>query len=554
MGRRRPVAAAMGDGRVRLLTGLVLVALLVIAGRATLLAATSHDLSTIAARQQTATIALAAHRGAILDRTGKQLAVGREQQTVFATPRMLKDPEAAARRLAAALDVKVAPLRRALSDEDSGFAYVARKTDPIRARKAVKLGIKGVGSYPEELRVYPMKKLAAQVLGYAGTENKGLAGLELLYDKVLCGRSGEQEVVQDPAGRVLSTERLKEPVDGKDIRLTIDADIQFETESILARTVRDFSAKAATAVVMDPRDGSILAMANAPLIDANHYGRKPEYARNRIVTDVFEPGSIFKPLIIAAAIEEGLVEPETEFVLPPTLRVGDKVIHEAHPRGTETFSVRRILVESSNVGAGTIGLKLGQAGLKKWIKAYGFGKATGVEYPGEVAGLLPGYWSLATMGNVPMGQGISTTVLQMAAAYSVLGNGGVAVRPRLVAQVGGEVKAPEDGRRVVSERTAVKVLDMMAGVIASGTGKEARIAGYEVAGKTGTAQKVVDGEAGYAKGRYMASFLLMAPARDPQLLVLVVADEPHPIYGGVVAAPAARDIAEFALAHLKIAP
>jgi cell division protein FtsI/penicillin-binding protein 2 len=431
---------------------------------------------------------------------------------------------------------------------------VARKTDPVRARKAVKLGIKGVGSYPEELRVYPMKRLAAQVLGYAGTENKGLAGLELLYDKELRGRSGEQEVVQDPAGRVLSTERLKEPVDGKDIRLTIDADIQFEAESILVRTVRDFSAKAATAVVLDARDGSVLAMANAPLIDANHYGRKPKHTRNRIVTDVFEPGSIFKPLTIAAAIEEGLVEPETEFVLPPTLHVGDKVIHEAHPRGTETFSVRRILVESSNVGAAVIGMKLGQAGLKKWIRAYGFGAATGVEYPGEVTGQLPDYWSLATTGNVPMGQGISTTVLQMAAAYAILGNGGVAVRPRLVAQVGDEILAPAARRRVLSEQTAAQVLDMMAGVVASGTGKQARIAGYRVAGKTGTAQKVVDGQAGYAKGRYMASFLLMVPARDPRLLVLVVADEPHPIWGGVVAAPAARDIAEFALAHLKIAP
>jgi cell division protein FtsI (penicillin-binding protein 3) len=551
---RRSVTTALGDGRVRLLSGLVLVALLVIAGRATLLAATSHDLSAIAARQQTATVSLTAHRGAILDRTGKQLAVGREQQTVYATPSMLKDPEAAARRLAAVLKVKVGPLRRALSDHASGFAYVARTVDPALARKAVKLGIKGVGSYPEEARLYPMKKLAAQVIGFAGTENKGLAGLELQFDKELAGRNGSQEVVRDPTGRVLGTEKLSAPVDGRDVRLTIDADIQFEAENILARTVRSTYAKAATALVMDPRDGSILAMVNAPLIDANHYGRRPQYTRNRVVTDIFEPGSIFKAVTVAAAIEEGLVTPDTEFVLPPSLRVGDKVIHEAHPRGTETFSVRRILVESSNVGAATLGIKLGKARLMEWISAFGFGRKTGVEYPGEVPGLAPGYWSLATLGNVPMGQGISTTVLQMATAYATLGNGGVAVRPWLVAQVGDKVRPPEAGRRVVSEHTAAQVLDMMTEVVDKGTGTEAQIPGYKVAGKTGTAQKVLAGQAGYAKGRYYASFVLMVPARDPQLLVMVVADEPHPIWGGVVAAPAARDIAEFALAHLKIAP
>jgi cell division protein FtsI (penicillin-binding protein 3) len=552
--RRRPVSAARGDGRVRLLSGLVLVALLVVAGRATLLAATSHDLSAIAARQQTATVSLAAHRGAIVDRTGKQLAVGRDRQTVYATPRVLKDPDKAARRLAAVLDVEMGPLRRALSDSDSGFAYVARKVDPVLARKAVKLGIKGVGSYPEEARVYPMKKLAAQVLGFAGTENKGLAGLELLFDEQLAGRSGSQEVIRDPTGRVLGTERLAAPVDGKDVRVTLDADIQFEAENILACTVNSFYAKAATALVMDPRDGSVLAMVNAPLIDANRYGRRPRYTRNRTVTDVFEPGSIFKAVTVAAAIEEGLVTPDTELVLPPTLRVGDKVIHEAHPRGTETFSVRRILVESSNVGAATLGMKLGKERLMEWIRAFGFGKPTGVEFPGEVAGLVPGYWSLATLGNVPMGQGISTTVLQMASAYATLGNRGLAVPPRLIAQVGDGVRAPRPGRQVVSEQTAAEVLDMMTGVVDSGTGKEARIAGYKVAGKTGTSQKVLPGQAGYAKGRYYASFVLMVPAHDPQLLVMVVADEPHPIWGGVVAAPAAREIAEFALAHLKIAP
>lgn len=551
---RRSAAAGFGDGRVRLLAGILLVALLVVAGRATLLAATSNDLSAIAADQQKSTVELPAHRGAILDRTGKELAVGREQYTVYATPSLVEDTEKAARKLAAALDVKVNRVRRALSDRSSQFAYIARKVDPVASRRAVRLGIPGVGRYPEELRVYPMKRLAAQVIGFAGTDNRGLAGIELAFDETLRGKPGSQDVVHDPAGRVLSTERIAEPVDGQDVRLTVDADIQFEAENILQATVEATYAKAAQAVVMDPRDGSVLAMVNVPRVDANKYGSKPDAGRNRVVTDVFEPGSIFKVITVAAALEERIVTPETAFVLPPVMTVGDKEIHEAHPRGTETFTVRRILVESSNVGAATLGLKLGKQRLMEWIRAFGFGRPTGVGFPGEVGGLAPDYWSLATIGNVPMGQGISTTVLQMAAAYATIANGGRAVQPRLVAQVGDEARPPAAGEPVIGEKTAAQVLDMMHDVVTSGTGKKARIAGYDVAGKTGTAQKVLEGQAGYAEGRYIASFVLVVPADDPSLVVMVVVDEPQPIWGGTVAAPAARDIARFALAHLKIAP
>lgn len=552
--RRRSSASALGDGRVRLLAGILLVALLVVAGRATLLAATSDDLTAIAVDQQTSRVELPAHRGAILDRTGEQLAVGREQYTVYADPSLIDNTERAARKLAAALGLRVGRVRRALADRSLRFVYVARKVEPAAARRAVRLGIPGVGRYPEELRVYPLKRLAAQVLGYAGLDNRGLAGVELAFDDALRGRPGSQEVVHDPAGRVLSVRWTREPVDGEDVRLTIDADIQYEAENILRATVQRTYAKAAQAVVMDPRDGAVLAMVNVPLIDANRYGARPDAARNRVVTDVFEPGSIFKVITVAAALEEKLVTPDTAFMLPPVLTVGDKEIHEAHPRGTETFTVRRILVESSNVGAATLGLKLGKGRLMEWIRAFGFGRPTGIEYPGEVGGLVPDYWSLATVGNVPMGQGISTTVLQMAAAYATIANGGRTSRPRLVAQVGDQVRPPAGGTPVVSEKTAAQVLDMMRDVVTSGTGRRARIAGYDVAGKTGTAQKVVPGQSGYAEGRYVASFVLVVPAAHPELVVLVAVDEPRPIWGGVVAAPAARDIARFALAHLKIAP
>jgi len=553
---RRKVAAGFGDGRVRLLSGLVILALVVVAGRATLLAATSDDLTAIAADQQTSTIEVVPHRGAILDRSGEELAVSRDQYSVYATPRLIEDEdrEEAAGRLAEALDLKKKRVLKALSDPDAQFAYIVRRIDPKVARKAVALGIPGVGSHPEQTRFYPMKKLAAQVIGFAGTDNEGLGGVELSFDEELGGKSGVQQVVHDPAGRILESDQIEKPVDGRDVRLTLDADIQFEAESTLRATVRDTSAKAATAVVMDPRDGSILAMANVPQIDANSYGEKPQASRNRIVTDVFEPGSIFKVVTVAAALEEKLVTPETAFVLPPVIKVGDREINEAHPRGTETFDVRRILIESSNVGAATLGLKLGKQRLLEWIRAFGFGRPTGIDFPGEVAGVVPEYWSSSTIGNVPMGQGISTTVLQMATAYAAIANGGVAVQPRLVAQVGADAVPPSPGQQVLSDETASQVLDMMHDVVESGTGTRARIDGYEVAGKTGTAQKVIPGQAGYAEGRYMASFVLLAPADDPSLLVMVVVDEPQPIWGGRVAAPAARDIASFALTHLKIAP
>jgi len=462
----------------------------------------------------------------------------------------------AAQKLGRVLNVKPVKLYRSLSDRQSGFAYVSRTADPVLARKAVALDIRGVGSYPEELRVYPLRSVAAQVLGFVGTDKKGLDGLELALDKELRGRAGSQVVVQGLGGSVLRTERVREPVEGKDVRLTIDADIQFRAEQVLRDTLARFHGTTATAIVMDPNDGSILTMANAPTLDANKYGQDISCARDRAISDVTEPGSIFKVLTVAAALQEEVVRATDSFVLPPVLHVGDKEIHEAHPRGTQVFSVRRILVESSNVGAATLGSRLGHKRLQKWIGQFGFGKPTGVPLPGEAAGLLPGYWSSATVGNVPMGQGISVTALQMARAYCAIANGGVLPEPRLVAQIGDQVVPPSKGRRILNEKVTRQVLDMMVDVVATapGTGQAARIAGYEVAGKTGTAQMADPVHGGYMK-RYVASFVGVVPAGDPQLVVLVMVNEPTAsVWGGEVAAPAARDIAQFALQHLKIAP
>jgi cell division protein FtsI (penicillin-binding protein 3) len=481
--------------------------------------------------------------------------VGKEERTVFATPYMLDEPRRAARRLAQVLGVKRRPLEGLLTDRESGFAYVARKVDPRRADRALALDLPGVGTYAEEKRVYPMKTVATQVVGVAGVDNKGLEGIEYSYDKALSGRAGAEVVVRDPAGRDLKVVKESDPQPGVPVRLSIDQAIQFTAEQVLAATVRQYQARGATAIVEDPRTGEILAMANVPLVDGNAFARAPEDdLRNKAVTTIYEPGSTFKVVTVAGCLEDGLVRPTSRFLIPASLRVADRVIHEAHAHPTQWYTVRRILAESSNVGAVKLGELLGNRALLSWIKAFGFGRQTSIGFPGEVAGVVPPLrsWSGSTIGNVPMGQGIAVTPIQMAAAYSTVANGGVWVQPRLVLQVGARRTPPPATRRVISAATARQLATMLSDAVSEGTGTNARIPGYVVAGKTGTAQKAIPG--GYSTTRYVASFIGFVPARHPRLVVLVVVDEPSVHYGGTVAAPAFEKIASFALQHLEIAP
>ena len=547
------------DGRIRLLRIFFVVLFLVAGGKAIALASTSDNLTAMALRQQMRTVDLPAHRGAIVDRRGQDLAVGQPMQTVFATPYMLKDPAAATTQLAHALRLKgpaTWALQKTLARHSSGFAYVARKVSPALATKALALELPGVGSFPEEKRVYPMDTLAMQALGLAGTDNQGLAGLELQYDKQLSGRGGSEVVVRDPAGRDLKTLKAVQPVPGSDVRLTIDEDIQYAAEHVLQKTVRTFHAKGATAVVMDPRTGEIYALASVPLVDAKTYGKSGYATRERAITDAYEPGSIFKAVTISGALSEGLVKPSTRFSLPPSITVGGRTIHEAESRGATSMTVSEILAYSSNVGAVKIGMLLGQQRLLKWVSAFGFGKPTGIDFPGEIGGLVPQQWSASTIGNVPMGQGIAVTPLQVAAAYSAIANGGVWMRPHLTAQVGTHVVQPAGQRRVISPKVAKEMMAMLTEVVEKegATGNSAQIPGYVVAGKTGTAQKALPNGGGYSDYNFFASFVGIVPAQHPQLVVLVAVDQPHPYWGGTVAAPAVRDIAEFALQHLNIAP
>jgi cell division protein FtsI (penicillin-binding protein 3)/stage V sporulation protein D (sporulation-specific penicillin-binding protein) len=546
------------DGRIRLLRILAVAAFLLVGGRAIALASSAGELTSIAAGQQQSTHTLPAHRGAIYDRDGEELAVGEQRQTVYATPYLIEDPFAVAGDLCRVLkirrDADQQRIVAALSDKDSGFAFIARKVDPEKAERAVALGIPGVGSYPEEKRVYPLKGVAAQVIGYAGLDNVGLAGVEQQYESILRGADGSETVVRDIEGRTIRVLETEKSTPGTSVRLTIDADIQYEAEQVLRRTVTGFAAKAGTAIVLDPRTGDLLAMANYPLVEDNVFGVDPQYERNRAVTDAYEPGSIFKAVTIAGALSDGLTTPSTKYRLAPTIKVADREIHEAHARGSVTYTTREILVHSSNVGAVTVGMDMGKEGLLKWVDKFGFGETTGIDFPGEIGGIVPREWSGSTIGNLPLGQGIAVTPMQMACAFGVLANKGMWVQPHLTAQVGTEDAPKAKRHRVVTAKVAHQMLSMLTDAVDEGTGTSARIAGYKVAGKTGTAQKPLPDGSGYSKYAYVASFVGVMPADHPKLVVLVSVDEPHPIWGGVVAAPAVKEIASFALTHLEIAP
>ena len=509
----------------------------------------------MASRQHREAIAIPAGRGTIYDRTGEPLAIGEQATTVYADPHNVAAPMKAAVKAATTLGLDPDELYPSLRDRSKRFVFVERKADPVKAAALQKLGVAGIGFYPEERRTYPQGRVASHLLGFAGTDNRGLDGLERSLDKALAGRPGFETVVRDPAGQAIDVVTSRKERPGRNVMLTLDHQLQANAEQILSRAVTRWRAKGATAIVMDPQTGAILAMANAPTFDANAFTSAPADARrNRAVTDLYEPGSTFKIVTIAAALEDNVVAPETSFWLQPTIHVADRTIREAHVRGAEQMTVRQILAESSNIGTITIAQKLGGSKLASWIDRFGFGSSTGSELPGESPGIVLPYvrWSGSTIGTVPIGQGIAVTPLQMVSAYAAIGNGGVMPQPHVVAKIGGKKVRHGKGRRVVSRRTADRMTAMFRDVVVEGTGTEAAIPGYTVAGKTGTANKV---EHGIYVQKYVASFVGLVPAREPKLAILVMVDEPHgQIWGGVVAAPVFRDIARFALQYLEVPP
>ena len=513
-------------------------------------------LAAMASRQHTQTVAIPAGRGTVYDRNGVELAIGEQATTVYADPTQVKDAQAVALAAQEVLGVDPNRLYAALQNRKSHFAYVARQADPLKAAQLRKRALPGLFFYGEERRSYPQRTVAAQVLGYAGVDNHGLAGVEVALDSSLVGHPGSQTVVQAPDGTTLDVVKSIPERQGQGVVLSIDHTIQAQAESVLRDTMKEWHAKAASAVVLDPRSGEVLAMANVPGYDANRYPQAPVgRQRNRAVTDTYEPGSTFKLVTVTAALSEKLVTPLTKFDLPYSIRVADRVVHDAEERGTETFTVRQILAHSSNVGAITLAQKLGKDKVAEWISRFGFGKTTGIDFPGESAGIvLPKEsWSGSTIGNVPIGQGIAVTPIQMASAYATIANGGERITPRLVQSIGGR-PSPIEKARVIPAPLAKELTGMLANVVVTGTGLAAAIPGYIVAGKTGTAEKP-DPRGGYAKGKYVASFVGFVPATRPRFVIAVMVDEPQgAIFGGVIAAPAFQRIARFALQYYEVLP
>jgi len=541
------------DRRIGLLFGLFVVSLCLIALRTLWLdTVKAGSLRHRALSQQSEDLTVSAKRGAILDDRGQPLAVSEDSATIYADPMLIKNPTKVAYQLSAVMGVPTDDLLKKLADRSKGFVYLARKIDISKGHAVDKLKILGVGTLTEPRRRYPQGWLASQVLGTVGTDNNGLSGLESRFDSRLHGTDGEEQVVKDALGRPVSIVMKKQTVPGEDLRLTLDSAIQERVEAVLAGVGQTYRPKGATAIVMNPRNGAILALANWPRVDANDPGSAPTYAlQDRAVTNSYEPGSTFKAFTVSGALQDGLITPNTNFYLPAAYQVADRTIKDAEPRGDVTLSVRQILAQSSNVGAVKIGQRLGANRFDHWVRTFGFGKPTGVDLPGESPGIVlkPSQYSGSSLGNLPIGQGEAVTPIQMAAAYSAIANGGVMVRPHIV---DGD---PAPSHRVIKKSTAVAVSKMLEGVLApGGTAPEASVPGYVLAGKTGTAQKP-DGSGGYSKTKFVASFVGFAPARNPRLLVAVMVDEPQgDIYGGSVAAPAFQKIVSFALPYLKIPP
>ena len=512
--------------------------------------------------QQTEMVTIPGVRGTIYDRAGFELALSEDAASVFATPYQVENAPRTAAKLADALGKDDSQILELISDRESGFEYLARKVDLTTADEIEQLELPGIGLLPDSRRVYPEGELASQVIGAVGVDNVGVTGLEAAEDDVLGGDDGERVVTFDALGDELERSTTDPSAAGADLKLTIDARIQAAAERVVDDIGETSKPLGATAIVMDPQTSEILAMANWPSVDPYNLDEaEADDLSNMATSFTYEPGSTFKAFTVGASLEEGLVEPKTPFDLPPVLQVADRTIEESHPRGYATMTVSDILAQSSNVGAVTIGMQLnekrGDDAFDSWIRRFGFGTPTGIDFPGEEQGIVlePKEYSGSTMGNLPLGQGLSVTPIQIASGYAAIANGGILRTPRLVLEENGEPVPSDDGVRVMSEQNAERLREMLEGVLeAGGTASAVEVPGYVLAGKTGTAQKVVDGE--YSESQYVGSFVGFAPAEDPRLLVTVVVDSPTTgsYYGGDVAAPAFGEIANFALPHLNVPP
>jgi len=546
--------------RIGAIFGLFFMLLVFAAGRTVYLGVVrAGTLRKAASNQQLTDETVTPARGTITDRNGVDLAVSEPARDISADPYLLTNTLGAAQRLAPLLGQSEAEVLRKLS-EHTGFVYLARSLPGSQAQRVLALNIPGVAGAPVMRRVYPRGALAAQVLGVVGTEGTGLAGLEYARNAQLSGHAGQRRVVSDAIGQPVSITESRPEVPGQALSLTLDANIQQRAEDVLGAVAKVFTPKDATAIVMDPRTGAILALANWPQVNANDPGGAPTGAlTDRAVSFDYEPGSTFKAVTVSGALEQGLITPDSPFNIPAQIQVADRTIHDDTEHPEETLTTSQILARSSNVGAIKIGKLEGAERFNGWVHRFGFGAPTGVDLPGEERGLtLPlAEYSGSSMGNLPIGQGELVTPMQMATAYAAIANGGVLRAPHIVADVGGRRLSELVGHRVISTATAASLRHMLEGVLApGGTASEVSIPGYALAGKTGTASKIDPATGEYSTTAYVASFIGFAPASKPRLLCAVVVDEPQSgsIYGGQVAAPAFGQIMSFALPYMGIAP
>jgi cell division protein FtsI/penicillin-binding protein 2 len=546
--------------RIGLLFACSVLALLLAAGRELYLGVVrSASLRKDARNEQVAVQTVPAPRGTITDRTGAALAISEPAYNITADPYLLKDPDAVAAEAASALGVPESAVLTELS-RPTGFVSLAHGVVQSRAASLLALKVPGIEAVPVMRRIYPRGALAAQVLGVVGGLGDGLSGLEYSQNGVLQGITGERQEVRDGLGQPISIVTSRHDRSGAALKLTLDANIQQRTEEVLGAVGDVFHPKDATAIVMEPSTGAVVAMANWPSEDLGQATElSTEALQNRAVSFNYEPGSTFKVVAMAGALQQGLITPQTSFEIPEQLEIGGRVIHDAEPHPAETLTASQILAQSSNIGAVKIAALEGPEKFNSWIHAFGFGARTGIELPGEEAGLVPrvSEYSAVSMGNLPFGQGELVTPIQVATAYSAIADGGILRRPHIVAAVNGRSVRYAVGHRMLSAGVASELREMLRGPLQpGGTASEVTVPGYEIAGKTGTANKVDPATGEYSNTAFVASFVGFAPVRDPKLLCAVVVDEPQAgsIYGGQVAAPAWGQIMSFALPYLGVAP
>ncbi len=517
-------------------------------------------LNRLAEKQHNYFVCLEPDRGRILDDHKRPLAINVTAYSLYGQPRQMSrlDKKRAVRELSRLLPVKKDFLEERLS-RDKDFIWLARKLSFQEADAIRALHIRGLGFIKETKRYYPNGPLAAHVVGFAGTDNKGLEGLELKYDPYLKGKPGWAQILRDAHQKQLLIEnKFVPPKDGFDIVLTLDATIQFLAERALDKAYRKHHAKGASLIIMNPRTGEILAMANRPTFDLSHVSQSTaDERRNRAINDMYEPGSVFKIVTAAAALEEEKFdEGDKIFCENGSYRVGPHILHDHRAHGMLTFS--EVFEQSSNIGVTKIAQSLGPEIIYKYAKLFGFGKPTGVDLVGEVGGVLklPSQWSKTSIGAIPIGQEVTVNALQILCAMSAIANDGIYMAPHVVKYIKdkeGEIiqEFPSrEVRRVISKNTALRLKKILEGVVERGTGRLARIPSVKVAGKTGTAQKVINGR--YSHSKFYATFVGFAPVEDPRIAMIVVFDEPHPShYGGTVAAPVFKEVASEVLKYLE---